>query len=255
MPEDNPWYATGFDANYPLMQTYEESITELQTLSVEHLLNLGPQAKILDLCCGYGRHSRVWRENGFDPIGVDLSADLIEIAHRNQPQGKWVRGDIRHLPFPSGSFEAVTFMFISFGYFDTADEDLSALQEALRVLSPGGRLYLDIKYPANLRANPVADASFKLGKSSVTETSRIVQTPEGDRYEIRRTLQHPGQPLHRYFYSIRLYEPDEISALMDKAGLSDVCLYGGYDARAVSVEEPRIIATGKKKSIPNMTQD
>lgn len=250
MPEKNIWYATGFDANYPLMQTFEESITELQAFSVELLLNLSPQARILDLCCGYGRHSLAWRNKGFDPVGFDLSADLLDIARRNQPQGKWVRGDIRHLPFPPGSFDAASLMFISFGYFDTAEEDLIALREARRVLSPGGGLYLDIKHPANLRANRVPDASFHLEDSAVTETSRIVQTPEGDRYEIRRTIQHSGQPMQRYFYSVRLYEPEEIHSLMKKAGFSDIRLYGGYDARFLSTEEPRIIATGKADLIP-----
>lgn len=250
MPEEKSWYATGFDADYPLMQTFEESITELQALSVELLLNLGPRARVLDLCCGYGRHSQVWRENGLDPVGFDLSADLLAIARRNQPRGKWARGDIRRLPFPSGSFEAATFMFVSFGYFDTAAEDLEALREAGRVLAPGGRLYLDIKHPANLHANPMPDVSFRLDESDVTETSRIVPSPEGERYEIRRTLLRPGQPIRRYFYSVRLYEPDDIRALAEKAGFRDVRLYGGYDARALSPDEPRIIVTGQTESNP-----
>lgn len=250
MPEKKPWYQTGFDADYPLMQTYEESITELQTFSVELLLNLGPNTRILDLCCGYGRHSQIWRENGFDPVGFDLSADLLGIARRNQPGGKWIRGDVRHLPFPSESFDAATFMFISFGYFDTTGEDLNTLREARRVLTPEGRLYLDIKHPANLRANRVPDASFQLGDSAVTEMTRIVQTPEGERYEIRRTLQHPGKPVQRYFYSVRLYEPEEIRGLMEKAGFRGVQVYGGYDARILTPEEPRIIVTGKKGDAP-----
>ena len=54
MPNDRPWYETGFDADYPLMQTFEESKTEIQATSAEWLLNLNPRARILDLCCGYG---------------------------------------------------------------------------------------------------------------------------------------------------------------------------------------------------------
>lgn len=246
MPAENPWYATGFDADYPLMQTYEESITELQALSVEHLLRLGPRARILDLCCGYGRHSRVWRKKGLDPVGLDLSADLLEIARRDQPRGRWIRGDVRHLPFPAKSFEAAALMFVSFGYFPTAAEDQQALREAARVLVPGGRIYLDIKNPANLRANPFPDAAMRIGGADVTETSRIVPSSEGERYEIRRTLRYPGQPLRSYYYSVRLYEPDEIARQMEKAGFGGIQLYGGYDARPLTPEEKRLIVTGRR---------
>jgi ubiquinone/menaquinone biosynthesis C-methylase UbiE len=246
MRKNKPWYATGFDDNYPLMQTYEESITELQALSVELLLNLRPGAHILDLCCGYGRHSQSWRKNGYDPVGLDLSADLLEIASQDPSPGKWIRGDVRHLPFSSESFEAATFMFISFGYFDTEEEDLTALQEVWRILSPGGGLYLDIKHPAYLRGNPMPDASFDLQGAVVTETSRIVQVSGRERHEIRRTLQHSDRPMRNYYYSVRLYEPNDIQSLMERAGFRRVRLYGGYDGRALSPEAPRIIAIGQR---------
>jgi ubiquinone/menaquinone biosynthesis C-methylase UbiE len=188
MPGERPWYEIGFDAEYPLMQVFEEEKTELQATSAEWLLNLPPRARILDLCCGYGRHSRAWRVGGHRPVGLDLSFDMLSIAPAQQPKGRWVRGDVRRLPFAPGTFDGATFMFVSFGYFDTSSDDLAALCEVRRVLKPGGGIYLDIKLPASLRADQPPDASFHIGEAAVTEASRIVQTPEGERYEIRRTL-------------------------------------------------------------------
>ncbi|MFP6891381.1 MAG: methyltransferase domain-containing protein [Nitrospinota bacterium] len=245
MPHDRPWYETGFDADYPLMQTFEEAKTEIQATSAEWLLNLNPRARILDLCCGYGRHSQAWSRAGHRPVGLDLSADLLGMARERHPEGIWVRGDVRRLPFAGAAFDAATFMFVSFGYFAAAAEDLEALREARRVLRPGGSLYLDIKLPSSLRANLPPDAAFNLGGADVTETNRIVQTPEGERYEIRRTLRRPGGRERRFFYSVRLYEPEALGAQLQEAGFGDIHLYGDYDATPLAPDLPRLVATAK----------
>ncbi len=246
MPDERPWYETGFDAEYPLMQVFEEEKTELQASSAEWLMNLPPRARILDLCCGYGRHSRAWRVGGGHfSVGLDLSADMLAIARAQQPKGRWVRGNVRRLPFAPGAFDGATFMFVSFGYFASSAEDLAALREARRTLKPGGGIFLDIKLPASLRADQPPDASFHIGDAAVTEASRIVQTPEGERYEIRRTLIKPGEAELRYFYSVRLYEPEALKSLLEEAGFSGVRLYGDYDASPLGPEKPRLVATAK----------
>ncbi|MBT3432862.1 MAG: class I SAM-dependent methyltransferase [Nitrospinaceae bacterium] len=246
MTDERPWFETGFDEDYPIMQTYEESVTEIQATSAELLLNLDPHSKILDLCCGYGRHSFSWREGGHNPVGLDFSPSLLALARQRQPTGTWVRGDVRRLPFAEGAFDAATFMFVSFGYFDSSAEDLDALREARRVIRPGGGLYLDIKLPATLRANQPPDATFNIKGAEITEASRIVQTPEGERYEIRRTLRHPGKPERKFFYSVRLYEPDALKNLLEEAGFSRIRLYGDYNASALEEGRPRLIALGER---------
>ncbi|MAE05314.1 MAG: hypothetical protein CMH76_03160 [Nitrospinae bacterium] len=242
MPDERPWYETGFDADYPLMQTFEEAMTELQASAAEWLLNMPLRARILDLCCGYGRHSQAWREAGRRPVGLDFSADLLALARDSQLGGDWVRGDVRRLPFRAGAFDAATFMFVSFGYFGTSADDLEALREARRVLRPGGGLFLDIKLPATLRADPPPDGHLNIKGADVFEASRIVQTPEGERYEIRRKLRRPGEAERSFFYSVRLYEPDALAALLKEAGFGRINLYGDYDASPLAPSRPRLVA-------------
>jgi len=249
MTDERPWFETGFDEDYPIMQTYEEAVTDLQASSAEWLLNLDPHSRIVDLCCGYGRHSFSWREGGHNPVGLDFSPGLLALARQRQPEGTWVRGDVRRLPFASGAFDAATFMFVSFGYFDSSDEDLEALREARRVIRPGGGIYLDIKLPATLRVNQPPDATFHIKGAEITEASCIVQTPEGERYEIRRTLRRPGKTERKFFYSVRLYEPEALKNLLAEAGFSRIRLYGDYDASAVEPGRPRLVALGENPSL------
>jgi len=246
MHADLPWYASAFDADYPILQTFEEAWTVVQAASVETLLELPQRARILDLACGYGRHSRLWCESGHAAFGLDLSAPLLRLARQAEPRGRWIRGDVRRLPFAPETFDAAVFMFISFGYFEESQEDLAALREAHTVLRPGGGIFLELKHPAYLRDHPPPDDTISIGEAQVAEMSRIVPGPEGERYQIRRELRLPARPPRRYLYSIRLYGPGEIQSLLEEAGFANVRLFGDYDGSPASPSRQRLIATARK---------
>ena len=244
-PDGTPWYASAFDEHYPLMQTYEDAWTEVQAASVEVLLDLPPRARILDLACGYGRHSRAWRETGHRPAGLDFSSPLLRLARERAPEGRWVRGDMRRLPFRAGTFDAVALLFASFGYFDTREEDRAPLREIRRVLRPGGGFYLELKNPDHLRHHLPPDGTVTIREVLVTEWSRIAPSPEGDRYEIRRLVRQPGWPERRYLYSMRLYRPEEIQKSLEAAGFDQVSCYGDHQGTPASLSLPRLIVTAK----------
>ncbi|MEK6711150.1 MAG: class I SAM-dependent methyltransferase [Nitrospinota bacterium] len=209
---------------------------------MEVLLDLPPRARILDLACGYGRHSRAWRESGHWTAGLDLSPALLRQAREGAPGGRWVRGDMRSLPFAAGAFDAAALLFASFGYFGTRAEDRAVLRELRRVLRPGGGLYLEFKNPDHLRGHLPADGEVSIGEARVAESSRIVPSPEGDRHEIRRRLRLPGQPERRYLYSMRLYRPEEIQESLRETGFGDMALFGDYQGGPPSPALPRLIA-------------
>jgi len=95
----------------------------------------------LDLCTGTGDIAACLA----DVAGVsgtvealDFSEGMLEIA-RDRHQGPasihWVQGDATALPFADGCFDAVS---VGFGLRNVGDLD-RAIQEAFRVLRPGGR--------------------------------------------------------------------------------------------------------------------
>jgi ubiquinone/menaquinone biosynthesis C-methylase UbiE len=60
----------------------------------------GKGDKILDLGCGNGRLSEIFRGNAVDYYGVDFSDKLIEIARKRYPQLRFQTADALNLPFP-----------------------------------------------------------------------------------------------------------------------------------------------------------
>src|SRR5690242_6060044 len=129
---------------------YEEADTDLAEQEVQQVLTLlHPQdgASILDLCCGYGRHSIPLARRGFQVRGVDISVTQIqharEVAKKAQVPLDFRVADARKLDF-QGAFDLVLTMFVSFGFFKEEHENKQVLQGVQRALKPGGRLLLDL---------------------------------------------------------------------------------------------------------------
>ena len=105
--------------------------------------------RVLDVCCGTGDLSIAAREAGGEVTGLDFSAPMLERARRKSAEVEWLEGDALALPFPDGSFDAVT---IGFGLRNLANVE-RGLTELHRVLSSGGRVaILEITRPKGLVA-------------------------------------------------------------------------------------------------------
>jgi D-alanine-D-alanine ligase len=76
---------------------YEEDDTHLSEQQVQQVLALlhpADGASILDLCCGYGRHSIQLAQRGFRVTGIDISEKQIQHA-REVAQQAHVPADFR----------------------------------------------------------------------------------------------------------------------------------------------------------------
>src|SRR3989304_8878292 len=61
--------------------------------------------KVIDLGCGAGRDAAVFVENGFDYTGIDASEEMLKVASKRVPKGKFQKMDFSKTIFPSGTFD------------------------------------------------------------------------------------------------------------------------------------------------------
>ena len=66
------WWQKFFDENYVKVYRELEKRTSREVDSILRMMNLRSRARILDLCCGYGRHSIELAQKGFAVTGYDL---------------------------------------------------------------------------------------------------------------------------------------------------------------------------------------
>lgn len=106
-------------------------------------LRPAPDALMLDVACGRGRHAKYLADKGFNVTGIDLSEESIAAARKLENDHlSFFQHDMR-LPFRINYFDIVYNFFTSFGYFETRHENDNALRTLANSLKPGGRLVLD----------------------------------------------------------------------------------------------------------------
>ena len=94
--------------------------------------------KVLDLCCGNGKHSLTAARTGAEIVATDIAENSVELARlRAEKVGlsniSFLVADAQSLPFENDSFEVVTCLG-SLSYLDLK----KFISEVLRVLKPNG---------------------------------------------------------------------------------------------------------------------
>jgi SAM-dependent methyltransferase len=121
--------------------------------TVDALRPLGPFGLGLDVCCGTGAGMGVLKSLCQGRIiGADFSAGMLAQARGAYPDARWVRADVRALPF-TGAFDLAV-SFGALGHFLPAERPalFAAVHRALR---PGGVFAFPIAAPL-----PVTSISY-----------------------------------------------------------------------------------------------
>jgi D-alanine-D-alanine ligase len=204
---------------------------------VVHAGLLDANDRILDLCCGQGRHSLELARRGFRNVtGVDRSRYLIRLARkRARSEGLPVafhEGDARRFRAKGLSFHCVLILGNSFGYFEQKDDDEALLRNVLRLLAPNGVLVLDVADGEWLRQNfePrswewIDEVHFVCRERSLSH--------EGERIVSREVIVHAERGvIADQFYAERLYTAEQLSALLERTGFQMVRLGGAVEAES-----------------------
>lgn len=243
------WWQRIFDT--PLyFELYEKQDTELaktQVAQLIRLLDLTPPARILDVACGYGRHSVELARRGFAVTGLDLSS--VQLAHARERAAAaavdvdWRRGDSRTMTFDA-EFDAAINMFLSFGYFDTDEEHLALLRGVARALRPGGRFLMDFWN----REHEIRGFERWL----VERTGEVFEVEEWEFDHRRGRLNWTNYVFFEdgrrdsWKHSIRAYTIVELLRLFEQAGLRVDAVYGGLDGQAFSIDAPGAVLVATK---------
>jgi SAM-dependent methyltransferase len=109
--------------------------------------------RVLDLGCGSGIWAAELIGAGFDVVGVDISAAMIEIARCRAAQAKFHAGSFLKFPFPP--CVAVTALGEVFNYLFDTENSAAAIEMTFHrifdALSPGGFLVFDVAEPGRCR--------------------------------------------------------------------------------------------------------
>lgn len=243
------WYEESFGEDYLRVYNYrDEQGAAHEVHEMISWLKLEPGAKVLDLCCGMGRHSLSLAEKGYDVTGMDLSDVLLKEAQNEEgaENVNWVQGDMRELPFADGEFDAVVNLFTSFGYFKEDREHLRVLQEIRRVLRPGGRYIIDFMNPPHVERHLKPFTEREEEGLKIEERRKIEDGYVKKHITIIPENKQDGGEPREYDERVKLYTLDEFTCLLAEAELEIDEVRGDYDEKRYKPDSPRMIFVGKR---------
>lgn len=265
--EREDWFRRAFDDQYADLYAHRNLIEAARAVRLLHrALKLRAEMSVLDLCCGPGRHLHFLGRGVRKAVGLDLSAALLrraalhwraddtenELSIAPSPSRRramLVRGDMRRLPLADGSFDRVVNLFTSYGYFMDDGDNQFVLEEIARVLRPGkanpGMLAIDHINREALLASLVPFSERLLpGKRRLIERRRWDHASQRIIKDIE--LVETDGAMRRWHESVRVYEPEEVDAMLRAAGLEPISRFGDYDGSAWTATKPRLLIIAAK---------
>ncbi len=254
--ESRPWYRDLFEGDYvrywlggeeaPLIPPER---TERQVAFIIEKLGLSPGARVLDHCCGYGRHAIALSKAGFRVTGLDLSPTQLRMAHRNAANAGadvgWVEADMRDVPDRlSGEMDAVINMFTAFGYFESDEEDQRVLEAVARALKPGGKFLIDFINRESVMRRFAVQSWEQHGEAFVLRARRYDFAAGKNIEEL--TILEPGKPARNSGLTVRMYSLVELVRMLRLAGLAFREAWGDFDGSALTLDSRRCIVLAER---------
>ncbi len=152
------WFVHWFDSPYyhTLYKNRDEKEAQAFIDNLVQHLQITKGSKLIDIACGKGRHATYFNSLGLDVVGVDLSPNSIASATKNANATlQFSVHDMREV-YQENSFDVVTNLFTSFGYFEENTDEQKTINAMASNLKSEGVLIIDFMNVKKVIANLVA---------------------------------------------------------------------------------------------------
>lgn len=215
-----------------------------------------PGRTVLDLACGTGSLTRILADRGYEMIGVDRSSEMLAQAAE---KCRDTAGEPPILLCQSmerldlyGTIDACVCCLDSVNYVTRPSVLERAFQRVHLFLMPGGLFLFDVNTEAKFRAmdgqvflDETEDA-YCVWRTEYSKRGRLC-TYAMDLFQRGEDgTWDRSEEVHRE----RCYLPEELEAMLRKAGFRDIRQYGERRFRAPRDGEWRIFFTARKGEVP-----
>lgn len=255
MTEAGPWYEGFFERDYfdiwlggPVDRVLTPERSEAEADFIERALGLAPGARILDLCCGHGRHALLLAERGYLVTGVDFSDRALRLARRRARGAgvpvRWLKRDMRRIAFHE-EFDAVINVFTAFGYFEPDVENEEVLHRVAGALKPGGRFLIDDMNREHLVRHHEAHR-WREASDGTPVLEDVSMDLLAGRNRIQWFAVTPGGSRRHGRVDFRAYTLREFIGMLGRAGLRFRQVWGGFNGSDYSLDSRRMIVVAEK---------
>lgn len=219
--------------------------TETEVAFLNDLLALPPDASILDMGCGTGRHSVALARQGFCVTGVDLSEHMLQKAREKAEAAEvdvtFLQGDATRFACEPVFDAAIGLCEGSIGLLGRGDDpierDLAVLRNLHAALKPGGRLVIN--------ALNVFRVARMAGKDGEADTFDVMTQTTLNEFTFDTAEGPVTLPCRE-----RLYTPTEFTLMLRMAAFEVEHLWGGtagnWRRGPMELDEYELMAVARK---------
>ncbi|HWK89488.1 MAG TPA: class I SAM-dependent methyltransferase [Longimicrobium sp.] len=228
---ESGWWDDYFDDAF--VEIYRDFLTpertEREIEGLQEMVPLDPGTEILDLACGWGRHSIALARAGYRVTGLDWSETLLARARKRAKAAgvevEFEHGDMREVPW-SNRFDCVLSLYSSLGYFLSDDEDLRVLRAARDALKTGGVFVLETMHRDWIVGDFAERDWWETEGGATVWVEREFDAVDGVSRETTRW--HKGDASGEKYHELRIRSATEWDRLLRAAGLRPVDWYGDW---------------------------
>jgi len=213
-----------------------------------------PGSEILDAGCGTGRYAIELARRGYVVHGIDLSADLIDVAMRanvDVPRRvSFTTGDIARLPV--SRYAAILCRGVLNDVVDDAGRD-AIFGAFARSLQSNGVLILDVReWTASVERKarePLFRKCVSTERGDLTFTSVTALDHESRQLLIseRHELVTPGETrVSDYNFVMRCWKRDELNILLARHHFGEISCFGAYDPDVAASATDRLVVVAQR---------
>lgn len=248
--KSSDWYKHGWSLDIKNQSWVED--TENQVDFIIKTLGLTGKERILDLACGYGRHSLSFAQKGYSVVGVDITKDYIDdaikTAKENSLTAEFIQSDIRDVDFENEFDVVLNLADGAIGYLETDEENLKIFDVISRALKKGGKHFMDVcnaehaerYFPRTnweIGENALALAQFDWDKKTRRMLFGGFDIPYG--VPAQKPQIPAGDPT-------RLYSTNELSMIFEQRKMKIVQTFSDYYGNEASYKNLQLLVYSTK---------
>jgi ubiquinone/menaquinone biosynthesis C-methylase UbiE len=244
-----PWYQNDefWSAFGPVLFTterWQEAADEVE--SAIKLLDLKKRDRILDLCCGPGRHTLELARRGFQVTGVDRNNQYLRkakrLAKREGYDCRFVSADMLEYCLPN-AYNAVLNLYTSIGYFKNPEDDRRVLGNMYDSLKTGGHLLVETSGREVLARGFQERNWLEKSGTMYLEEHKL---SEDWRRLYNRWIRLDGLERKEISFNFRIYSGSELRDYMLEAGFKSVQLFGSLSGLPYDQNANRLVVVADK---------
>ena len=219
------WFANWFDSPYyhTLYKNRDEKEAQVFIDNLIDYLQIPKGSKLIDIACGKGRHAKYFNKKGMDVVGVDLSQNSINTAKKDENKNlQFSVHDMRE-NYQENSFDVVTNLFTSFGYFENNKDEQKAINAMANNLKKEGILIIDFMNAKKVITNLVLNEQKTINNIQFDITRQVK-----DGFILKDIRITDGKEQQQFQEKVKAITLADYSEFITNTGLKIIDIFGNY---------------------------